>query len=246
VRKKNGELRFCVDYRKLNDVTKKDCFPLPRIDDTIDTLAGSNWFSTLDFNIGYWQLDVHPDDKEKTAFSTGQGLWQFTVMLFGLCNAPVTFERQMEKVLRGLTYDSCLVYLDDEIVIGRTFHEHLTNLRKVLQRFQEGRININPKKFHLFQNEVWYLGHIASPEGITTEPEKLEAVREWPTPKNKHEVRSFLGLCNSYRLFISGFAIILEQLTKHTEQKQSFQWTPDAEGAFQTLKRALCTASILA
>jgi hypothetical protein len=132
VRKKNGELRFCVDYRKLNDVTRKDSFPLPQIDDTLDTLSGAKWFSTLDLKSGYWQVDVHPDDKEKTEFSTGQGLWQFTVIPFGPCNAPATLERLMETVLRRLTYDACLVYLDDVIVIGRTFEEHLLNLRKVI------------------------------------------------------------------------------------------------------------------
>jgi hypothetical protein len=118
VRKKNGELRFCVDYRKLNNLTKKDCFPPPWIDDTLDMLAGAKWFSTLDLKSGYWQVDVHPDDKEKTAFSTGEGLWQFTVMPFALCNAPATYERLMETVLQGLTYNSCLMYLDDMIVIG--------------------------------------------------------------------------------------------------------------------------------
>jgi hypothetical protein len=191
--RKKVELRFCLDYRKLNDVTKKDCFPLPRIDDTIYTLAGANWFSTLDLKSGYWQVDIHPDDKEKTAFSTGQGLWEFTVMPFGLCNAPATFERLMETVLRGLTYDSYLVYLDDVIVIGRSFHENLTNLRKVFQRFREVRLKINPEKCHLFQKEVLYLGHIISPEGITTEPEKLEAVREWPTPRINTKLGDFWG-----------------------------------------------------
>jgi hypothetical protein len=165
VRKKNGELRFCVDYRKLNDITKKDCFPLPRIDDTLDTLAGTEFFSTLDLWSGYWQVDVHPDDKEKTAFSTGQGLWQFTVMPSGLCNAPATFERLMKTVLRGLTYDSCLMYLDDVIIIGHTFQEHLLNLRKVFERFREAHLKLNPEKCQLLQKEVKYLGHIVSPEG---------------------------------------------------------------------------------
>jgi hypothetical protein len=246
VRKKNGELRFCVDYTKLNDVTKKDCFPLPRIDDTLDTLAGAKWFSTLDLKSGYWQVDLHPDDKKKTAFSTGQGLWQFTVMPFGLCNATATFQRLMETVLRGLTYDSYLVYLDDVIVIGCTLQEHLFNLRKVFQRFREARLKLNPEKCQLLQKEVRYFGHIVSPEGITADPEKLKAVRQWPTPRNWHEIRSFLGMCTYYRRFISGFANIAKPLTKLTEQKQSFQLTSEAEAAFQTLKGALCSAPILA
>jgi hypothetical protein len=246
VRKKNGELRFCVDYRKLNDVTKKDCFLLPRIDDTIDTLAGAKWFSTLDPKSGYWQVDVNPDDKDKTAFSTGQRLWQFTVMPFGLCNVPATFERLMEAVLRGLTYDSCLVYLDDVIVIGRTFQENILNLRKVFEQFREARLKLNPRKYQLLQKEVKYLGHIVSSEGISTDPEKLKAVREWPTPKDKHEIRSFLGLCTYYMRFISGFTIIAKPLTKLMEQKQAFQWTPEVVAAFQTLKGALCAAPILA
>jgi hypothetical protein len=246
VRKKNGELHFCVDYRKLNDVTKKDCFPLPRTDDTLDTVAGAKWFSTLDLKSGYWHIDLHPDDKEKTVFSTGQGLWQFMVMPFGLCNAPATFERLMETVLRGLTYDSCLVYLDDVNMIGRTFQEHLFNLWKVLQRFREARLKLNLEKCQLLQKEVRYLRHIVSPEGITTDPEKLKAVREWPTPRNKHEIISFLGLCTYYRRFISGFANIAKPLTKLMEQKQAFQWTLDVEAAFQTLKGAVfCPYSCL-
>jgi hypothetical protein len=222
VRKKNGELRFCVDYRKLNDIMKKDSFFLPRIDDTLDTLSGAKWFSTLYLKSGYWQLGIHPDDKEKTAFSMGQGLWKFTVMPFGLCNDLATFERLMETVLRGLTYDSCLVYLDDVIVIGRAFKEHL-NLRRVFQRFREARLKFNPEKCPLLQKEVRYLGHIISPEGISIDPEKLEAVREWPTP----------------------FANIAKPLTKLTEQKQSFHWTTEVENAFQTLKEALCTLLFL-
>jgi hypothetical protein len=140
---------------------------LSRINDTLDTLAGAKWFSTLDLKSSYWQVDLHLDDKEKTAFSTGQGLWQFTVVPFGLCNAPATFERLMETVLRGLTYDSCLMY--DMIMIGRMCEEHLLNLRKVFQWFREVRIKLNPEKCQLFQKELQYLGHIVSPEGITTD-----------------------------------------------------------------------------
>jgi hypothetical protein len=151
----------------------------------------------------------------------------------------------METVLRGLIGESCLVYLDDVIMIGCTFQEHLLNLPKVFQWFREAHLKLNPEKCQLFQKEVCYLGHIVSPEGITTDPEKLEAVREWPTPRNKHEVRSFLGLCTYYRRFISGFADIAKPMTRLTEEKRAFQWTPEVETTFQTLKETLCTASIL-
>jgi hypothetical protein len=227
VRKKHGELRFCVDYRKLNDVTKKDCFPLPPIDVILDSLAGAKWFSILHLKSGYWQVDVHPEDKEKTAFSTGQGIWQFTVMPFGLCNVSATFERLMETVLRGLTYDSCLVHLGDVIVIGSTFQEHILNLRKAFERFRDARLKLNREKCELLQKGMKYLGHIFPPERISIDFEKLKAVREWPTPKDKHEIRSFLGLCTYYRRFIPGFTNIAKPLTKLTEQKQAFQWTPE-------------------
>ncbi|GBM48169.1 Retrovirus-related Pol polyprotein from transposon 17.6 [Araneus ventricosus] len=175
-KKKDGSTRFCVDYRKLNKITKKDSYPLTRIDDTLGALNGSQWFTTLDLKSGYWQVEIRPEHREKTAFTTGQGLWQFKVMPFGLCNAPGTFERVMETVLRILSSEACLVYLDDIIIVGRTFEEHLNKLRKVFQRLQKGNVKLNPKKCRFFQKEVAYLGDVISAEGVKTDPERIKAV----------------------------------------------------------------------
>ena len=147
VNKKDGTIRFCIDYRKLNDVTVKDSYPIPRIDTTLDALSGAKWFSTIDLKSGYWQVDMSPADKTKTAFSIpGGGHWQFTKMPFGLCNAGATFERLMEKVLSNLSWKVCLVYLDDIIIMSKTFDEHVENLRQVFERLRQANLKMNPKK----------------------------------------------------------------------------------------------------
>ena len=245
VRKKDGTVRFCVDYRKLNAVTRKDAYPLPRVDETLDTFAGSRWFSTFDLISGYWQVEVSEADKEKTAFCTPDGLFQFNVMPFGLCNAPATFQRLMNAVLGGLQWDRCLVYLDDIIVLGRSFESHLTALSKVLDRLEQAGLKLKPAKCHLCRKEVSYLGHIVSEQGIAADPSKTERIATWPVPENTREVQQFMGLANYYRRYIEDFATLARPLHRLTEKGASFRWTPDCEHAFRELQRLLTSTPIL-
>ena len=246
VRKKDGTTRFCVDYRRLNSATVKDSYPLPRIDDSIDALSGSCWFSTLDLASGYWQVEVAEKDRPKTAFTTGSGLYQFTVMPFGLCNAPATFERLMERVLSGLPWEVCLLYLDDIIVHAATFEAELERLRSVFTRLREAGLKLSPKKCHLFKKRVVFLGHVVSEEGVSTDPEKIKAVREWPTPTSASALRSFLGLCSYYRRFVHGFANVAAPLHRLTEHDRAFVWTSECDVAFHQLKQVLAQAPVLA
>ena len=246
VKKKSGETRFCIDYRKLNDISIKDAYPLPRIDDCLDALAGAKCFSTLDLASGYWQVGLTEQAKEKSAFVTNSGLFQWTVMPFGLCNAPSTFERLMEKVLAGLTWQICLVYLDDVIVYSRTVHEHIDRLESILQRLIEAGLKLKPKKCFLFRKQVAFLGHVVSAEGVGTDPEKIKAVQEWRTPRDLTDVRSFLGLCSYYRKFVPHFSEIAKPLTRLTEKGAPFLWGTEQEESWAQLKQKLLTAPILA
>ena len=193
-----------MDYRKLNRVTKLDEFPLPQIDDTLDLLAGAQYFTTLDMAAGYWQVAMEPSSREKTAFSTYSGLYEFCKIPFGLVNAPVTFQRLMEVVFSGLARDGCLVYLDDVLVIGKTLDEHNENLAKVFARIREAGLKLKPKKCRFAQREVEYLGHIISADGVRTDPRKLEAVEHFPPPTDVKTLTSFVGLASYYRRFVPG------------------------------------------
>ena len=245
VKKKDGTQRFCVDYRALNDVTVKDSYPLPRIDDTLDALVGARWFSTLDLKSGYHQVEMAEEDKPKTAFSFGQGLWQFNVMPFGLCNAPSCFERLMERVLDGLQWKTALVYIDDVIVYGSTFEEELERLEEVLRRLRGAHLKLSPKKCVLFQREVPFLGHVVGRDGVRTDPEKVAVVEKWPVPTNVAEVRSYLGLCTYYRRFVPGFASVAAPLHRLTKKGVGFVWDEACQAAFSGLKEALVKAPVL-
>jgi hypothetical protein len=245
-KKKDGTYRFCVDYRNLNSLTRKDSYPLPCIADCIDSLSGARWYSTLDLASGYWQVEMEASSKPKTAFATHQGLFEFNVMPFGLTNAPATFERIMEMTLRGLQWQECLIFLDDIIVFGTSFEEAKGRLQNVFARFREAGLRLKPSKCSLFQKEVSFLGHVVSEQGVACDPKKVRAVSEWPRPKNLTEVRSFLGLCSYYRRFVKGFAAIASPLHSLTEKGRKFEWDRECQEAFEVLKGALIGSSILA
>ncbi|XP_014677616.1 PREDICTED: uncharacterized protein K02A2.6-like [Priapulus caudatus] len=246
VTKKDGSTRFCIDYRKLNDVTRKDAYPLPRIDDTLDSLDGTSWFSTLDFTSGYWQVEMDPEDAAKTAFGTRRGFYEVSVMPFGLCNAPAIFQRLMECVLRGLLWTECLVYIDDIIIFGKTFDRAISNLCGVFYRIADADMKLKPSKCTFFQRSAAFLGHIVSGDGIWCDPKKLQAVESWSHPHNVADVRSFLGFANYYRRFIPDFATLAEPLVELTKKNMPFRWGETCEEAFSGLRLLLTLSPVLA
>ena len=244
VTKKDGTIRFCIDFRKINDITKKDNFPLPRTDECIDTLAGSKWFCSFDLNKAYWQVPIAEEDKPKTAFADRSGLYEFNVMPMGLCNSAPTFERLMNTVLVGLQWYECLVFLDDILVFGSTFGQALERMVHLFERLDDAQLQMKPKKCMLFQPEIVFLGHVVSENGVKPDPSKTEAIRNWPTPKNAKEALGFVQLCAYYRRFVKDFAAKAKPL--YQVDKKNFQWTEACERSFQTLKDELCSEQLLA
>ena len=247
VRKKDGSLRFCVDFRQFNAATVKDAHLLPRIDDLLDVLHGAKWFSTLDLKSGYWQVPITEQDKAKTAFCTSSGqLFEFNQVPFGLCNAPATFSRLMDRVLAGLHWETCLFYLDDIIVFSSTWEEHLARLREVFERLRHAKLKLGAAKCTFAAKEVSYLGHRVTEEGLLPDPSLLAAIRDIPPPTTATEVRSFLGLAGYYRRYVKGFAAIATPLHALTRKDAVFHWSEDCQAAFDQLKTRLTTSPITA
>ena len=250
VRKRDGTLRFCVDYRALNSLTKPDLFPLPRINDLLDQLGKSKYFSTLDLKSGYWQIKVSDDSQEKTAFITHKGLFEFRVMPFGVTNAPAVFQRLMQRVLSGLQTSSTVefvsVYLDDVIVFSETLQDHIKHLRAVFDRLRKAGLMLNPSKCKLLSKEVEYLGHIVTPCGLQPNNRNLEAVRNFPQPTTLKQLRQFLGLTSYYRRFIPGYAKVAHPLHALTRKGAVFSWSAECEVAFESLRVKLSSSPLLA
>ena len=244
--KKGGEKRLYIDYKQLNEITKKDLWPIMRIDDALDSLFGAKFFTSLDMASGFWQIPLHLDSQEKTAFLTADGHYYFKVMPFGLCNAPSSFTRMMEKVLGDLKFKFVLIYIDDIIIYSSSLIEHLEHLRIVLDRFIEANLKLKPSKCFFCQKEVKFLGHIASEAGVRPDPPNVEAIQQIPAPKNIKQVRSFVGAATHYRKFIMNFSRIAAPLLELTRNYIPFDWSAERELAFQTLKCALSTVPVLA
>ncbi|KAL5517640.1 hypothetical protein EMCRGX_G003226, partial [Ephydatia muelleri] len=246
VTKKDGGIRFCVDYRRLNAVSAADCYPMPRVDELIDRLGTAKYISTLDLSRGYWQVPMSAESRKKTSFVTPFGQFEFNVMPFGLHGAPSTFQRMMDQVLQGLETWSA-AYIDDVVVQGATWSEHNTALAAVLKRLQEAGLTAKPSKCHFGMDECTYLGHIVGNGHVRPEKGKVAAVEAFPVPKTKKDVRAFLGLTGYYRKFIPEYATIAAPLTELTkkEQPNCLAWSSGCAEAFEALKRHLCTSPVL-
>ncbi|XP_078245177.1 uncharacterized protein LOC144587786 [Pogona vitticeps] len=246
VDKPDGSIRFCVDYRKLNRVTTPDAYPMPRLDNLIETIGGCRFISSLDLVKGYWQLRIDPRDQEKTAFCSPFGLYEFRVLSFGLRNAPATFQRLMDQTLAGLS-DFTVAYIDDIGIFSNTWEDHLIHLELVLQRLSAAGLTVKASKCQLGSPEIKYLGHMVGGGMIKPLEAKIEAVRDWPRPNTKKKVKSFLGLVGYYRKFIPRFSEIAAPLTDLTRKTADdrIPWTSDCEAAFQRLKEALINYPVL-
>jgi hypothetical protein len=245
VPKKDGSIRFCVDYRRLNKVTKIETYPLPRIDEALRAFQGATCFSVVDMQSGYWQVPLNEDSVPKTAFITHRGLFEYVVLPFGPVNAPGYFQRMMDEVVGGLKWTSVLVYIDDLIVFSPSVERHADDLRVVFDRLRSAGLTLKPKKCQLFAASVKYLGQVVSAEGIAPDEDKVKAIRRMPYPTNKHEVKAFLGLAGYYRRFVRNFAKMVEPIQRLTRADVPFAWGAEESRATDAVKEALCGEKVM-
>ena len=246
VRKKNSSaLRMVVDFRALNRVTKVLSYPLPNITETIDKLTEARFFSTLDLSQGFYQLKLHPEDREKTAFVTPKGLYQFTRLPMGLAQSPGCFQRAMAQVLFNIQYEKCLIYLDDIIAHSTSFEDHLKTLEAIFTRLRIHNLKLRPNKCNFAKERVKFLGHVVSKDGLSPDPDNVEKVQNHPIPKTVKQVRAFLGLSGYYRKFIQNYSRIATPMLKLLQKNVRFSWGDDQQRAFETLKKALISPPIL-
>ena len=247
VRKRCGGVRVCTDYRGLNKISIKDAYPLPRINDCLDTLAGNRWFSNIDMASGYWQVEVNNSDRHLTAFITRYGLFEYVRMPFGLAGAPATFQRIVELVLSGLLWKKAVAYLDDVTILGADFESALNNLREVLGRFAEHNLKLKPKKCHLFQKSIEFLGRVVDSEGVSIKPAHIKQIEEWPVPSTKKELESFLGFVNYHRDHVPKFAHLSEPLYKFVSRSPGgkIELPPELIEAVFAIKKLLMDAPVL-
>lgn len=247
VKKSSGKHRFCIDFRKVNEVTIPDAYPLPFIQGILDKLRGARFLTTLDLRQGYWQVPLSPESKPITAFTVpGLGLFQFKVMPFGLHAAPATFQRLLDSIIGPELEPNAFCYLDDIIIVSSTFDDHLEHLNMVFQRLVNAGLQLQPEKCVFCRTELKYLGHVVNRQGIQTDPEKIEALLQVEQPTSVKAVRRFLGMASWYRKFIPQFSRIAAPLTLLLQKHQKFLWGNEQTEAFNELKEALTSAPVLA
>jgi hypothetical protein len=245
VKKKDGTMRMCIDYRALNNITIKNAYPLPRIEELFDRLQGAKYFSKIDLRSGYHQIRIDPQDVPKTAFRTRYGHFEFLVLPFGLTNAPGTFMHLMHQTFREFLDDFVLVFLDDILIFSRTLEEHEQHVAQVLKKLREHKLYAKESKCEFFQTEVEFLGHRVGRDGVRMMEDKVKAILDWPTPRKVVDVRAFLGLAGYYRKFIRDFSRIAIPLSQLTKDSVKFEWGPAQDDAFRALKAAIAKEPVL-
>jgi hypothetical protein len=245
VKKKDGSMRMCIDYRALNKITVKNKYPLPRVDELFDRVRGAKYFSKIDLRSGYHQVRIAQEDIEKTAFRTRYGHYEFTVLPFGLTNAPATFMHMMQLIFRDHLDDFVIVFLDDILIYSKSFDDHIRHVEKVLRLLRANKLYAKTSKCEFFKQKISFLGHVVTADGISMEESKLKAVMDWPAPKDIQQLRAFLGLAGYYRKFVKSFSSLALPLTELLKKDNGFVWSEKCQQSFNTLKKAVTSAPVL-